>query len=50
MFVVYKKVIPPEICDLIIKEGQEKIKKSDEEDTIASTGGSVQKSKKRRNC
>jgi hypothetical protein len=48
MFVVYKRVIPPEICDLIIEKGQEKIKQSDEEDTIASTGGSSQKSKKRK--
>ena len=40
--------IPPEICDLIIKKGLEKIEESDLEDTIASTGGSGQKSKKRK--
>tara|TARA_Y100000593_G_C4286068_1_gene325537 strand:- start:890 stop:1537 length:648 start_codon:yes stop_codon:yes gene_type:complete len=48
MFCIFKRVIPPEICDLIIKKGLEKIEESDLEDTIASTGGSGQKSKKRK--
>jgi len=46
-FMYFQNAIPPQICDLIIERGTKKIQKSDEKDTIATTGNSAQKSKKR---
>jgi PKHD-type hydroxylase len=47
MLVIYDKVIPPKVCDLIIEHGLEKINKQSKDQSTARTGGNGQRSKVR---